>query len=42
MTMKNLLATLAALVSLNAHAELKPGDPAPGFTATAGVNRCKP
>lgn len=37
MTMKNLLATLAALVSLNAHAELKPGDPAPGFTATAAL-----
>jgi peroxiredoxin len=35
MTMKNLLAVFAALVSLNAHAELKPGDSAPGCNVEA-------
>ena len=35
MTLKKLLAACAALLSLNAHAALKVGDPAPDFTAQA-------
>lgn len=35
MTLKKLLAACAALLSLNAHADLKVGDPAPNFTAQA-------
>lgn len=35
--MKKLLAAIAALVSLNAHADLKVGDKAPDFTAQAAL-----
>jgi peroxiredoxin Q/BCP len=37
MTLKKLLAALFALVSLSAHAALKPGDTAPDFTARASL-----